>query len=135
MGDGVEYMQIVRPEQAQQQDAVSCGVFMLLNAERFINNRAPVRELLPGHVRTLRRRYVQMFYEPRYFERQLAALSPVVSHHARTGGATHELTPTLGQEAGSGEQQTIESARVPARTTVETHLVCVCARVHMHKYA
>jgi hypothetical protein len=134
MGDGVEYMQIVRPEQAQQQDAVSCGILMLLNADRFIHNRGPVRELLPGHVRTLRRRYVQMFYEPRYFEQQLAALTPVASQHARAGGVIHEPAPTLAREAGSDGQPTAESARVPTCTTVETpHLVCACARAHMDK--
>jgi hypothetical protein len=47
LGTGVDYLQIVPTEQAQQEDSVSCGIFMLLNAERFLNRQPPARNVLP----------------------------------------------------------------------------------------
>lgn len=121
MGTGFEYIPIVhrRNEQAQQVDSVSCGVFTMFNAERFMKHQGPVRELQPGHVRTLRRRYVQMYYDPKYFEEQLAALV-AQAQRAPAGGAAYQPVATLAQEAGEGERQPIESAHVPVNTSVKT---------------
>lgn len=130
-GAEFDYIPIVhrRNEQAQQTDGVSCGVFTMFNAERFMKHQGPVRELLPGHVRTLRRRYVQMYYDPKYFEEQLAALV-AQTQRALAGGGAYQPVPTLAQEAGEGEWQSIESAHVPVNASVET-LPQVGASVHI----